>query len=1075
MQDNADKMNSPLIFRYRPVWLMLVMLAVSLPLFAGGKTEEYPFEPVSGNSHWSYTVNLDDLEEGKHNLVIRSVDEAGNIRFEGPYDFNVDPETDIPLVAVAHPKPGSRVGRMLPIIGTAWDDDGISRVEVSIDDGPWRPASGAEAWSAVLDAGSLGDGPHSMAVKSYDLNNLESPAVTVPFVVDTSAPVGGVTDPVSGALISGKAKFSGTLEDSNGIERIEISRDGGESWVVQRFSKDKETGSASFEVNLDSRNMEEGPVVWWFRGTDTQGSVSEVPFLFFVDNRGPEVSLEIPVVGDDGIEPVPGNIFLAGTASDLSGVTSLQILQGKNEPVDIPITPGNPWWTWPLNLSGLKEKQVDIVIQASDGAGNISERKVRIPLDKDGDFPVLVIDNTDALADKVFPFGQAFFTGVFTDDDGVGAIVWKSGDTEGRLEKVERSWRLDLSELPFGTRKIELTPEDRFGLRGETQELIFRIAPPAPVITLETLKDNASEAPVPWTAGEILSSSGGSIQGKVISDAGKELVLSYILAGGEETMLSLKADTENPGQLVFHIPVKKGEESGAKNFILRAVDGYGGESVLGSGFYIQAPADDDGNISDPRLGDEKVNLPLPFLREKDGAAILRPGQPLQGWTSGIPASGAKLEPESSLLRLRTSGTSFTIENMAPGLSEAVKVVFTDGSESKSMLILTDLDPPKWKLDKPGYGAWSAGTMQLSGMVFDEGGIASVSWALEGRSFTPVEITEQGRGRFVFDFEADFTGQPDGPKILILKAEDAAGNKSEFELPLVLDATAPILVMALPPDDLPVGALSTLVYDIPGDEILDEVSLTVDGTDRIYAGEASLYAMDLNLAGYMELPETLSVRVVDRAGNTTERFPDVLYDPVSDKPLTFIQTPVDGSVVRGPTDIAGIIVDDDGISAVYWRLDGQSWKKLSGDASFRVPLPLDSLVDGSHLLEVYAEDTAGNTGEIDTSWFDVTRREADVVLSSPEVGETTREVTEISGTAEDANGIAEVWVSFDNGHSFFLAEGASDFTVSGEETGSDTAAGDTPAEDSADGVAAADTSADQPAADADTAAPWIPLC
>jgi len=302
MQDYAVRKRVPSTLGLKLAWVSILLLAASLPLFASGKTEEYPFEPVSGNSHWSYTVNLDDLEEGKHNLVIRSVDEAGNIRFEGPYDFNVDPETDIPLVAVAHPKPGSRVGRMLPIIGTARDDDGISRVEVSIDEGPWRPASGAEAWSAVLDAGALGDGPHSMAVKSFDLNNLESPVVTVPFIVDTSAPVGGVTDPVSGALISGKAKFSGTLEDPNGIEKIEISRDGGDSWAVQRFSKDKETGSAAFEVNLDSRNMEEGPVVWWFRGTDTQGSVSEVPFLFFVDNQGPEVSLELPVIADDGIE-----------------------------------------------------------------------------------------------------------------------------------------------------------------------------------------------------------------------------------------------------------------------------------------------------------------------------------------------------------------------------------------------------------------------------------------------------------------------------------------------------------------------------------------------------------------------------------------------------------------------------------------------------------------------------------------------------------------------------------------------------------------------------------------------------
>ncbi|MCK5248392.1 MAG: hypothetical protein KAJ98_00415, partial [Spirochaetaceae bacterium] len=771
--------------------------------------------PVSGHSHWTYAIDLDELEEGKYNLVIRSVDEAGNVRLEGPYDFNVDPETDVPVVAVAHPKPGDRVGRMLPIIGTARDDDGISRVEVSINDGSWRPASGAEAWSAVLDAGALGDGPHTMAVKAVDLNGLESPVVIVPFIVDTSSPVGGVTEPVSGALISGKTTFSGSLEDPNGIEKLEISRDGGESWDNLRFSRDKETGAALFDVSLDSRDMEEGPVVWWFRGIDTQGSISEVPFLFFVDNQGPDVILELPIIGEDGAEPVPGNVFLAGTASDLSGVVSLKILAGRSEPVDVPVTPGNPWWTWPLNLSGLKDKQIDIVIQATDGAGNISERKVRIPLDSESDIPTLSIDNAEAFPDAVYPFGNTYLTGVFTDDDGIGAVIWKAGDAEGRIDEVERSWRLDLPGLPVGTLEIELTPEDRFGLMGEPVELTFRVAPELPLISLESISDHAAEAPVEWTPGAIISSSGGTVLGSVISDAGRDIVLTYISAGGEETTLSLKADPERPGHLTFSIPVRKGEEPGSRNFILRATDGYGGEAVLGSGFYQEAAPDDSGNVPDPRLGDEAVNLPLPFLREKDGAAILLPGQPLQGWTSGASAAGATIEPASPLLRLRTKGSSFTIESLAPGLSKPVKVVLADGSTSRTLLILTDHDSPEWELDNPDYGAWSTGTLAISGTVVDVGGVASASWALEGRSFTPINIEERGDRRFVFDFEADFSGQPDGTKIMILQAEDEAGNRSEFRLPIVLDTVAPILVMALPPTDQPVGAKSTLVFKVPG--------------------------------------------------------------------------------------------------------------------------------------------------------------------------------------------------------------------------------------------------------------------
>jgi hypothetical protein len=105
-------------------------------------------------------------------------------------------------------------------------------------------------------------------------------------------------------------------------------------------------------------------------------------------------------------------------------------------------------------------------------------------------------------------------------------------------------------------------------------------------------------------------------------------------------------------------------------------------------------------------------------------------------------------------------------------------------------------------------------------------------------------------------------------------------------------------MAVPPSGKSVGAKSTLVYQVSGNEMLEELSLTVDGENRVFSDQASLYALSLDLAGYETLPETFGVRAVDRAGNITEQMPNLSYDPVSDRPVAYIQTPVDKSVVRG---------------------------------------------------------------------------------------------------------------------------------------------------------------------------------
>ena len=63
---------------------------------------------------------------------------------------------------------------------------------------------------------------------------------------------------------------------------------------------------------------------------------------------------------------------------------------------------------------------------------------------------------------------------------------------------------------------------------------------------------------------------------------------------------------------------------------------------------------------------------------------------------------------------------------------------------------------------------------------------------------------------------------------------------------------------------------------------------------------------------------------------------------------------------------------------------------------------------------------------DSSTFQVTRREAAVEMIHPEVGFAVRGRTTVEGSARDENGIAEVWVSFDNGNSYFRADGKNGF-------------------------------------------------
>ena len=106
--------------------LLAILLAlVPLAAWTFGNPEAGDYTPVTGLENWDATVDLEGYKAGKYNLIVRGVDEAGNIRYAGPYNVFVDPASDAPVVHVSHPAPGSRVSTLLHVVGTCVDDDGV--------------------------------------------------------------------------------------------------------------------------------------------------------------------------------------------------------------------------------------------------------------------------------------------------------------------------------------------------------------------------------------------------------------------------------------------------------------------------------------------------------------------------------------------------------------------------------------------------------------------------------------------------------------------------------------------------------------------------------------------------------------------------------------------------------------------------------------------------------------------------------------------------------------------------------------------------------------------------------------
>jgi hypothetical protein len=179
---------------------------------------------LTGGGNWQYNWVIPN--DGIYSLRSRATDQAGNI--ETPLtSVSVQVDSIAPVSQISSPAEGTYLsGASYLVSGTAHDiGAGVQRVEVSIDNGPWNLAEGADLWSyswALLG----NDGHHTIRSRATDkAGNVENPNGGVSVVVDNSKPASSISLPANGQVITGSVLFiTGTSFDAvAGVKRVDVS------------------------------------------------------------------------------------------------------------------------------------------------------------------------------------------------------------------------------------------------------------------------------------------------------------------------------------------------------------------------------------------------------------------------------------------------------------------------------------------------------------------------------------------------------------------------------------------------------------------------------------------------------------------------------------------------------------------------------------------------------------------------------------------------------------------------------------------------------------------------------------
>lgn len=302
-------------------------------------------------------------------MEFRFMDIAGNISVQGSWLFKIDSQADLPLVEIHVPSENEVIRKDFVISGVVYDDDQPAKVWYKIDSGTFTEVAIENSYSIPIIHKNLTDNEHTITLFAEDIHGVRGPEVVRKIRVSLEEPKAEVKTPTFEMTNKGSIAITGVASDKNGIARIEVSLDNGNTFNLA-------TGAETWSYRFDSRVIQDGTHVVFIRVYDNYETSGLYSSLINLDNTAPSIKLELPLDGSRSSEV----LFISGQTIDNIGLdkTSAKIsnIEAKQAAIpaglsDIPfeneliISRG-------LDISSLPEGFYNLEVRGFDRAGNIT-------------------------------------------------------------------------------------------------------------------------------------------------------------------------------------------------------------------------------------------------------------------------------------------------------------------------------------------------------------------------------------------------------------------------------------------------------------------------------------------------------------------------------------------------------------------------------------------------------------------------------------------------------------------------------------------------------------------------------
>jgi hypothetical protein len=330
------------------------------------KVDSGSYKPATNaNGLWTVMLDTAGYANGDHTLTARATDSSGNRAWASrAVTFQNSARTsDLqpPTISIEQPAGGSTVQGAFTVAGSAADDLQLETVEVRVDEGAYRLATGTSAWALSIDSGAYGEGTHIVRARATDSSGnraWSSVALTFQKTSDTKAPTISIVSPESGT-VGGIVAVAGIAADDAAVSKVEVKVDGGGYQTA--------SGTVDWSLSLDTTKYGDGSHTLTARATDSSGNTTETSTTVNFDNGAdtvpPTVVIAVPASG----ATVGGVVTVSGVAVDDYGVALVEV---RVDGGAYQAASGTTAWSVQIDTRGFADGSHTLTARASDAAGN---------------------------------------------------------------------------------------------------------------------------------------------------------------------------------------------------------------------------------------------------------------------------------------------------------------------------------------------------------------------------------------------------------------------------------------------------------------------------------------------------------------------------------------------------------------------------------------------------------------------------------------------------------------------------------------------------------------------------------